>query len=212
MGIHLMPPLFELVTKPRPTQPPITITAYQSKAVRYIGVNNESYASCWGAAVGTDVYATPEVGSYELSGPRWVFERTVLYFDTSSISPGNIALARILSDCFKWSTVNFDVVLQNGQPTYPSDPPVVDDYNKAFYSGDGGRFNTSLVVLGGAGQVNIPLILNLSGRSWINYGGITKLVVRSQGDIQGASDGQNNTFTLRKSGAPHPRLEITFYA
>ena len=104
------------------------------------------------------------------------------------------------------------MVVQNGQPTYPHDPAVVGDYDKSFYSGDGGRLDTSLVPIGGSGLDNVPLILNLSGRSWINLGGITKLVFRSLGDINGASDGQNNTFSLARSGGLMPKLEITFYA
>ena len=86
MGIHLMPPLFEIIIQPKPLLPPTTIIASSTWGMRYVGAINESWASCWGQAVATDIQGGANVGTWQVSGPQWIFERRVIYFDTSALS------------------------------------------------------------------------------------------------------------------------------
>ncbi len=77
--------------------------------------------------------------------------------------------------------VDFNVVIQNGQPEFPHDPIVVSDYCKAFYSGNGGSILASELPIEEFGD--IPL--SKEGIEWINLGGYTKLMLRSSRDIEG---------------------------
>lgn len=83
---------------------------------------------------------------------------------------------------------DFDIVIQRGidmvgeVPVYPSQPPVLSDFNRLLYAQDGGSKNTS--EMGGKYSLfEIPL--NILGLSWINKtpGGIMKFCLRSRDDI-----------------------------
>lgn len=110
-------------------------------------VSAVSFNDAWTAASST--YAinntiTNNCGLGKTAGNYYIF-RTCLFFDTSSI-PSNVIInsAKLTFVLYRdISTIDFDVVVQNGQPTYPSKPIVVTDYDKDFYSGDGGSINTS---------------------------------------------------------------------
>ncbi len=108
--------------------------------------------------------------------------RAFLYFDTSTI-PSNAIIKKATLNIniteIQITSTNFDIVVQNGQPNYPSDILQESDFNMAYYSGNGGAGNTSK----GIGYLNIEL--NEDGISWINKGGITKLCLRSNRDING---------------------------
>ena len=73
------------------------------------------------------------------------------------------------------------LIVQNGQPTYPHDPFVVADYDMDHYSGNGGEIAGSEITEYEWNNIT----LNDDGLSWINAGGTTKLVLRSQRDIDG---------------------------
>jgi hypothetical protein len=78
----------------------------------------------------------------------------------------------------------------NGQPTRPSDPVVVGDYDESLYSGNGGTISSYKFKGLNPGDFGIPpcwgyVILNATGINWINKGGITKLCMRSSYDIAG---------------------------
>ncbi|GAH19683.1 unnamed protein product, partial [marine sediment metagenome] len=85
---------------------------------------------------------------------------------------------------------DFDVVIQRGLdleddvPIYPSQPPVVSDYNRFLYGLDGGRKNTSEM---GGKYYLFSIKLNGLGLNWINKkrDGITKFVLRSSDDLMG---------------------------
>jgi hypothetical protein len=74
------------------------------------------------------------------------------------------------------SATDFDITIQNGQPTYPHDPLQSGDYNQNYYSGNGGTYNTS----GFHNGYNNMTVTNLT---WITKGGMTKLCLRSSRDI-----------------------------
>ena len=113
--------------------------------------------------------------------------RTYLYFDTSSIPVhATITDAKLYiykHDMSSSITDAFDVVIQNGQPDYPSDPLTKNDYNKNFYSNNGGSINSNLLLNDSYSNI----ILNSNGRAWINKDGITKLCLRSSREIAGIS-------------------------
>jgi hypothetical protein len=116
---------------------------------------------------------------------KYQIRRSALYFDTSSLSShcsitsANLSLHVVTNENF--SSGDFSVTIQNGQPTYPHMPASASDYYKELYSGDGGSKNSSTFHVGQ--YINISL--NSSGKSWINKIGITKLLLRTNQDING---------------------------
>jgi len=128
-------------------------------------------------------------------------QRIALIFDTSAIPVGATIISAIIY-LYCWNSAegtawfvagyggkllciaDFDIVVQNGQPTYPHIPVVEADYNYTYYSGDGGSVNTADI---NEGSFN-TITLNSTGRNWINKGGITKLLLRSQRDIDSTPD------------------------
>lgn len=117
------------------------------------------------------------------------FYRTALFFDTSSIPADATIDSATLSLYGKQVNldVDFDVVIQDGMPTYPHDPLVVGDYNQAHYSGDGG----SLTTFGWSLIAYNVITLNETGLSWIKKGdgAVTKFILRSSKDIDNTPPG-----------------------
>ena len=118
----------------------------------------------------------------DLAGNYTIY-RGMLLFDTSAIPVDAIIfLAKIrlyaLADWFP-PAENL-LVVTNGQPARPSDPVVVGDFDRTFYSGDGGSMELTLT----SGQY-VDITLNATGRSWINKGGITKFCLRTTFEIDG---------------------------
>jgi len=89
------------------------------------------------------------------------------------------------------SAREFDIVVQSGQPTYPHDPMVAADFDRTFYSGDGGSVNTAGV---SSGWLEIPL--NATGIAMIQKGAgaYTKLMLRSDADVNGIQTTPINTY------------------
>ncbi len=113
----------------------------------------------------------------------YTIDRSYVFFDTSSLPDGASITSAKLSLYVNSddSDDDFNVTIQNGQPTYPHNPLVVGDYYRIRYSGNGGSRNTSEI--GGAGYWNITL--SSIGRSWISTTGTTKFCLRSNKDING---------------------------
>jgi len=123
-----------------------------------------------------------EDGNLRIHYVYYLYYRSFLFFDTSVIDDAetiNEAKIRLYLQIDN-SDVDFDVIVQSGMPDYPGDPIVADDYDRARYSGDGGSWNTSNwdSELGYA-----DIVLNATGRSWINKTGVTKFCLRSSRDI-----------------------------
>ena len=85
------------------------------------------------------------------------------------------------------ASADFDLVVQDGQPTYPSDPMVVGDYDKTHYSGDGGSLARDDMVEDAWNEI----VLNATGIGWIQKGAgnKTKLMLRTSLDIAGTPPG-----------------------
>ena len=74
--------------------------------------------------------------------------RGYLFFDTSTIPSGATVLEAKLSLYFAGcqGSKNFNVTVQNGQPTYPHMPLQPGDYYYNYYQGNGGTLNFSTPV------------------------------------------------------------------
>lgn len=122
----------------------------------------------------------------------WEIYRSAIYFVNTVIKPDfELKEAEIVFRVFfKPVDKDFDVVIQRGLeleddvPVYPSQPPVVGDYNRFLYGLDGGRKNTSEM---GGKYTQFSIKLNELGLTWINKrrDGITKFVLRSSDDLIG---------------------------
>lgn len=140
--------------------------------------------------------------------------RSYVYFDTSSLSDAAVIYGATLklygSD--DQSDTDFLVVIQNGQPTYPHDPLVLGDYDRANYSGDGGNVSTASWDLAGYNTI----ALNEDGLDWIRAGNTTKLCLRSSRDISdtGGDDDEYVTFFLSEAAgtATDPQLTVIWGA
>jgi hypothetical protein len=181
---------------------------------------------------GVYIYKNPyssiiEIGQetywYADYGKEYEIYRGYFYFDTSAIPVGSTidsaTLALYVADktFTNANCTNFDVVVQSGQPTYPHDPLQNTDFNKNYYSGNGGSINTNNI---NTGQYN-NISLNSTGRGWINLGGTTKLCLRSSrdinanppafGDYVGAPGHEDiDVYSSEQGSGYQPKLIITY--
>jgi PKD repeat protein len=139
--------------------------------------------------------------------PIYFIYRGFVYFDTSSI-PSNDLIDSVTLKLYKdsdFSITDFDIVVQNGQPTYPHTPMVPGDYNKNHYSGNGGSLNTASF---SSGYNSITL----TNYSWINTSGTTKLCLRSSRDIDSIEPTGDEYVMIRSSATEgqEPKLVIEY--
>jgi len=183
-----------------------------------------TYSSVWSATTGgcddNDINLTAGQKAVILGNGQvkiYLIQRAFVYFDTSSIPSGaTIDSATLKLYCFAKVAYNdYDVVIQNGQPTYPHKPMESGDYNKGHYLGDGGSKHSSEFSIG----FN-EMSLNSTGLGWINKSGVTKLCMRTSRDINGNSPYEGNTngiyderilFLTRETGTYlAPKLIVTY--
>ena len=161
--------------------------AYFSKQVQIISFDQEGATialnTARNAATAT-VNTSPTVywgslGEDAAFGTSRGITRTVLYFDTSEIlETTNILSVRLYFKTWRVPFgINFDVVIQNGQPDYPSAGIEAGDYNKVHYSGNYGSINTSALSAENYSYIEITDV------SIITKGGTTKFILRSSRDI-----------------------------
>ncbi|HBC89533.1 MAG TPA: hypothetical protein DCZ94_21560 [Lentisphaeria bacterium] len=133
------------------------------------------------------------VGQVELASVvQFEVYRSFLYFNTAGIT-NNAIITGVTLNIYGHSTSlgmgDFNITVQNGQPTYPHDTPELGDflYTNYQYSSNGGLLTTA--GFNTAGYNGIPL--NSNGISWINKTGITRLCLRSSKDITGTTPSAN---------------------
>mgnify|MGYP000094191735 CR=1 FL=1 len=152
------------------------------------------------------------VGQTYIEGNNIVWiARAFLYFDTSAIPDDANITSATLSIYIKDdnSETDFQVIIQNGQPTYPHVPLKSGDFYYSYYIGNGGSRDTSEIT--GSGYWNITL--NEDGMNWINKAGYTKLCLRSNRDInnQPPTGPEGITFYTREIGEAYsPKLYVTY--
>lgn len=173
----------------------------KSSADRYASSNNATYSTARVKTSADALYASTDdalyVGQYKnLTDPYYLW-RTFLYFDTSNGGANPLVNSIITSATVSLygyrnlATTSFDIVIQSGQPTYPSEPIDYPDYNYLYYQGssNGGQIST----VGLNTEYDTPpggfndIVLNGNGLKWINKTGTTKFCLRSSKDIAGTT-------------------------
>jgi hypothetical protein len=135
-------------------------------------------------------------------------DRLALIFDTSAIPVSAVITAArlLIFEEADSSFTDFDITIQRCIPPTPHIPVVLGDFDMLQYADDGGSLTTFGL---GAGWFSVPF--NPLGLTWINKGGITKLMVRSSRDIAGLWSGANEYIRITgPAGADFPRLEVTY--
>lgn len=138
--------------------------------------------------------------------------RTLLYFNTSELSGREVkvkeAYIRLYVDTDN-SRIDFDLVAQVDNGTYPHCPAQAVDYNRVNYDGlTVGTLDTKKV------DNKTFAFLDLSGSEWLNTDGLTKFVLRSQRDIDEIepldsyppNEKYNEWLLLDSTGASNPPL------
>lgn len=206
----------ETVTLPSNVKYPIsidpTITPFSSASDGYIVQQDPVYATVWAAATGTVTAGLTTTLIGQQFNVDYYIYRSFFFFDTSAL-PDTAAIISAFLALYgqsDGSTTDFDITIQNGQPTYPHDPMVIGDYAKANYAGDGGSFNTAGFSTVAYNNIN----LNATGLTWISKTGTTKLAVRSSRDIAGtAADPFEYVFVYASEEAgvnKDPYLSVTY--
>jgi hypothetical protein len=193
-----------------------TLTVYSTSSDGYIYNSDTNYNAVQTASTGT----VNSSGAYITIGQKMVsaglpgmpatysIYRGFVFFNTSAL-PSNAYLDNATLSLYKkddYSATDFDITIQNGQPTYPHDPMQSGDYNKNDYSGNGGTLNTSKFTNG----YNDIQVSNLN---WITKGGTTKLCLRSSRDINGNEPTGNEYANVHSSeflGMCGPKLVIMY--
>ena len=165
---------------------PVTIdptTQYVISSDASIYNQNATYNTAWTAASGSISPSSICIGQTLSTGTYTIWRYGYVY-DTSTIPDDAVITAANLSIYVvnDYTTTNFNIMVTNGQPTYPHNPVVVGDYDKSYYSGLGNAgFSTAGIVTSAYNNVS----LNSTGISWISLTGETKLLVRSDREIAG---------------------------
>jgi PKD repeat protein len=172
-----------------------TLTLYTSTSDGYLSSSDSDYSTVWAAKDGTvsDTDTDLWIGQKKVTSipPEYQIYRGFLFFNTSSL-PSNAIIDNATLTLYKeddYSTTDFVITIQNGQPTYPHDPLETGDYDKDCYSGESGGLDTADFEDG----LNEIVLTNLS---WINQSSMTKLCLRSSLDINSTQPTGNEYVTV----------------
>jgi hypothetical protein len=175
-----------------------SMTIYSTSSDGYLFNSSFTYTTVQAASSGNanNSGSYISIGQKKESGFPSLYRiyRGFVLFNTS-VLPSNAYLDNATLSLYKQddcSTTDFDITIQNGQPTYPHDSLQSSDYNKNDYSGNGGTLNTSGFTTG----YNAITLNNLS---WINMTGTTKLCLRSSRDINGKEPTGNEYVNIYSS-------------
>ena len=190
--------------------PVATPILYSSVSDGHIRNSGPSYNTVHDSVDGTVQSERIYAGQYKYPGTYYEIYRGFIFFDTSELPDDCTIISATLSLCTAadGAYTDFDIVIQNGQPDYPHDPLMPDDYDKTHYTGNGGSFNTvDLAIVGGYNA--IPL--NSDGLDWIVKTGTTKLCLRSSRDIDSIVPTGLERVEFYASESPEfaPELEVT---
>ncbi len=180
-----------------------------------------SYSTAWNA-VSSDYLAQAYYlwvgqGYIDSSTDYYWLDRSAVYFQTDVIPDTAVITYSTLR--LYVSTIDYDgtydsaLQIQEGMPTYPSDPLVLSDYNKSLYSGTG-LLSGQWFDYASIGYESYTL--SSTGISWINKTGWTKFILRSTDEIAGSFPGVlGEDFELAYRQAEYgsssePQLVITY--
>ncbi|HVQ01734.1 MAG TPA: hypothetical protein VMT57_09515, partial [Candidatus Thermoplasmatota archaeon] len=171
-----------------------TLTLSSSTSDERLCNHSTNYLNSWNALTSNGFMdATHITIGQSKQTLTYYIHRGFVFFNTSAL-PSNAIIDNATLGLYKSSdssATDFLITIQNGQPTYPHDPPQTGDYSKTHYSGNGGTLNTS-----GFGNGYNNISLNNDGISWINRTGWTKLCLRSNRDINGTTPTGNEYVTV----------------
>ncbi len=179
----------------------------------YIHNSSTRYSTAWEARSGTadssSTYLSIGQKKAGFPTPNYYVYRGFVLFNTTAL-PSNAYIDSAILTLYKkddYSTTDFDITIQNGQPTYPHNPLQKDDYDKRLYSGNGGSMNTTSFV---SGRNNI----SITEFDWINETGITKFCLRSSRDISGTTPTGSEYVNVYSANTPNagwvPKLIIAY--
>jgi len=141
--------------------------------------------------------------------------RAGLFFDTNSIPDDQVIQSAYITLHFENQptlSLPFYIIIQSGMPNHPNMPTmVVADYNQGLYGGNGGQLSSEDVV---QGQYN-NIILNATGKEWINRSGYTRFMLRSSRDINQQIPQSEEPESWQIRSAEHtsntpPKLVVTY--
>lgn len=199
-------------TYPVYIDPDLTFTAnaYDGDIANNDVVYNTSWIDTNGSTSST--FSSLDVGQEYRSSKYYIY-RSFLYFDTSSI-PNAAVISQTQLKLYVESGYmddgNYKITVQTGGGTYPSVPLNTNDYNKSYYSGDGGNISTSNMATGNYNIINF----NSTGLGYVNKTGTTKLCLRSDDDIDGSAPTGSNyvTFYAYEMGIGYQSQLIVTYS
>lgn len=194
-----------------------TLTAYATSSDGHIPATSTSnYTDAWTSEVGDLVSDSAQTGvigqTYNDETSSWIVYRGFLFFDTSSLSDCSLITAKLrLYGQTDFSITDFNITIQNGQPSYPHDPMTTSDFSKSLYSGNGGIFDTN----GFSTSAYNNITLTSNAVNWINQSGTTKLCLRSNRDISGIEPTGNEKIYFHTSENSEgqtkaPKLIVTY--
>ena len=163
-----------------------------------------SYLDARNSESGTSVWDTNYFicGGQIYNNEKYYIYRGFLFFDTSPIpDTATITSVKLSIKVFSDdSATDFNLTIQNGQPTYPHTPLQDSDFYYIRYQGNGGQLDTSTIT---AGQwYNITF--TSEALNWINKEGITKLCLRSSRDINSIPPTGNEAISIYSSESDYP--------
>jgi hypothetical protein len=191
-----------------------TLTVYSTSSDGYIYKSSGNYTTARTSSTGTVSSTTTYISIGQKKDPTgpptstYSIYRGFVFFNTSSL-PSNAYLDNATLSLYKkddLSTTDFDITVQNGQPTYPHDPMQTSDYNMNDYSGNGGTLTTG-------GLHNGYNNMSLTNLNWITKNGTTKLCLRSSRDINGNTPTGNeyvNIYANEQGSGYQPKLVIHY--
>jgi hypothetical protein len=172
---------------------------------------NAVYADCWNSSTSSAWGLTGWYIGGQVNTTDYNIFRTFPFFNTltlpnDAVITGGILSLYVVTDNTTGS--DFNLTIQNGQPTYPHIPVVSNDFYQGYYSGNGGSRNTSDAMSLGA-YWNITL--SGTGLTWINKTDITKFVLRSDRDISATAPSADEFIVVLSYSATYaPILYLTY--
>jgi len=149
----------------------------------YVYTHEAVYITAWNDPSGFLVASSDYliVGQTVVAG-YYIICRSFLFFDMNDLpSDAVITNASIGLNVYnsELTTTNTTFRISNGQPTYPHDPLVADDYNTYLYTNLASENSTTTVVAGSYFYINYTT----SDLQYIETSGTTKVALRSNADI-----------------------------
>jgi len=193
-----------------------TLTVYSTSSDGYIWNSSSNYntvrSALSGSVSSSETFIT--IGQKKVASfpPTYYIYRGFLFFNTTSL-PLNAYIDNATLSLYKkddYSTTDFSITIQHseaGGGAYPHSPLQPGDYNRNYYMGAGGSYNTS-------GFHNGYNNMSLTQLSWIVKAGTTRFCVRSSRDINGNTPTGNEYVNVYSHEYPNmgrlPKLVINY--